>query len=107
MKETSTNNEYIESAMKRFKLVDMRQSYLQLIKEAEITQMGYEDFLIRLLQSEDEGKRLRHQERLKNKACFELSNTLDDIDYSFNPTLDQEKIKTLGKLDFIKYIKPN
>ena len=52
-----TDTEYIEAMMKRFKLVDMRKQYRDLVLEAESSCMGYEAFLKRLLSVEEEGKR--------------------------------------------------
>ena len=36
------NAEYIETMMKKFKLVDMREQYRDLVLEAESSAMGYE-----------------------------------------------------------------
>lgn len=44
---------------------------------------------------------IRHRERLLNAAHFDSIKRLNDIDYSFNPSLDAQKIQALGKLDFI------
>lgn len=96
-----TNAEYMESLMKQFKLVDMREHYRDLILEAESSSMGYEAFLLRLLTIEEEGKRERRRERLCREACFEAQKRLEDIDYSFNQSLDRDKITELGRLDFI------
>jgi DNA replication protein DnaC len=97
-----TGDEYIESRMKQFKLVDMRKAYSSLIEEAKTTGMEYRDFLIRLLKTEEDGKKSRRQERLKRLAQFDMVNTLDDIDYGFNPSLDRAKIEDLGKLSFME-----
>ena len=70
-----TNTEYIESMMKRFKLVDMREQYRDLIREAESSSMGYEDFLVRLLNVEEEGKRGRRTDKLRKEACFETEKS--------------------------------
>jgi DNA replication protein DnaC len=86
------NDEYIEQTMKKFKLIDMRESYKSLIEEAATTNMEYREFLIKLLQSEESGKRLRQQERLTKRAQFNMTKSLEDIDYGFNPSLDQAKI---------------
>ena len=43
------NDAYITDTMKRFKLVDMRERYPELIHEAEQKQIGYKEFLINLL----------------------------------------------------------
>lgn len=102
MNEFPVNDEYIVSTMKQFKLIDMRESYSSLIKEAETTNMGYREFLVKLLLSEKEGKRLRQQEQLIKQAHFDMVKNLDDIDYGFNPSLDQSKIEYLAHLDFIK-----
>ena len=96
-----TNAEYIESMMKQFKLVDMREQYRDLILEAESSAMDYESFLVRLLSVEEEGKRNRRTDRLQKEACFESEKSLEDIDYSFNHSLDKDKITELGRLDFI------
>lgn len=97
----ATNAEYIEAMMKQFKLVDMREQFRDLILEAEASSMGYEDFLVRLLAVEEEGKHGRRTEKLRKEACFETEKRLEDIDYSFNQSLDRDKITELGRLDFI------
>lgn len=101
MSEKSNNAEYIEARMKQFKLVDMREQYRDLIKQAQDLSMGYEDFLISLLQVEEKGKRFRHNERLIDEANFDSEKRLSDIDYSFNPSIDPQQIQNLGTLDFI------
>lgn len=87
---SDTREAYIEAAMRRFKLVDMREQYPDLIAEAEAASMGYTDFLVRLL-SVEEGKHIRRQEKLLHNARFESPATLLDIDYGFNDTLDRER----------------
>lgn len=96
-----TNTEYIEAMMKQFKLVDMREQYRDLIMEAEACAMDYESFLVRLLSVEEDGKRGRRIRKLCKEACFEKQKRLEDIDYSFNHSLDKDKITELGNLDFI------
>ena len=92
---------YIEGLMKRFKLVDIRNEYQGLVREATESNMSHLEFLKRLLEIEAEGKNNRKQERLRNSAGFETMKKLEDIDYSFNPSLDYNKITELGKLGFI------
>lgn len=92
---------YIHEKMKQFRLVDMREQYDELIAEAESDKLSYKDFLIRLLQTEDEGKNNRKHEKLLSKASFDSSKRLSEIDYSFNPSLDRDRIEELGKLHFL------
>lgn len=83
----------------------MRECYKSLIEEAEITNMGYREFLGYLLKNEEEGKKKRQHERLKRYAKFDMLKRLNDIDYSFNPSLDQSKIEDLGRLSFIEWMR--
>ena len=99
--DVKTNAEYIKRMMKRFKLVDMREQYQDLILEAESSSMDYETFLVRLPAAEEEGKIRRRTEKLRREAGFESETRLEDIDYGFNQSLDQDKIMELGRLDFL------
>ena len=102
MQQINNQDTYIEEKMKQFHLIDMREQYDSLITEAEQTNLGYKEFLIRLLQIEEEGKSSRRSERLLMKASFESYKRLKDIDYSFNSSLDKNKIEELGKLHFLE-----
>ncbi len=93
----------IEQMMKRFKLVDMREQYQDLIAEAEEQSMSYLEFLQRLMKIEETGKDIRRQEHLMNQAHFELPSSLEDIDYSFNHSLNREQIVELGTLHFMEH----
>ena len=96
------DTDYIESMMKKFKLVDMREQYRDLIREAENTSMGYQDFLKQLLAVEEIGKRSRRAAKLRMEAQFEREGRLEDIDYDFNRHIDRDKIDELGRLDFLE-----
>ena len=96
-----SNDDYIEAMMKQFKLVDMRKQFRDIIIEAESANIGYEEFLLKLISVEAEGKQERRRIKLTKEACFEGEKRLEDIDYSFNHTLDKNKITELGRLDFI------
>lgn len=93
---------YIQEKMKQFRLVDMRKQYEDLIQEATLEGLGYKEFLIRLLKTEEEGKANRRYEKLRNNASFDSTKRLSEIDYSFNPSLDQNRIEELGRLHFLQ-----
>jgi len=92
---------YINATMKKFKLVDMREQYQDLICQAKDQSMTYEEFLILLLKTEETGKIRRRIDRLTHEAGFESEKRLTDIDYGFNPSIDANEIQSLGKLDFM------
>ena len=93
---------YIDRTMRRFKLVDMREQYVDIIDEARREKLDYEDFLVRLLEAEDEGKKDRRAQMLLKKAGFETTASLSEIDYSFNQTIDRGQIEEFGKLHFME-----
>ena len=81
---------YIQEKMKQFRLVDMREQYEDLIREATTECLGYKEFLIRLLKIEEEGK--------ANKNCafvIEFHNEVLDsyvIYVPFNYTIFQKNV---------------
>ncbi len=95
------NTDYIVSKMKEFKLVDMRHNFRDLIEEARNCGMDHEEFLLRLIRMEDDGKHDRRRSKLMSEASFETLKSLEEIDYGFNPSIDKGKIDELAKLDFL------
>ncbi len=96
------DDSYIKEKLKDFKLVDMRENYQEIIDEAIKEKLGYKDFLIKLIQTEEEGKGKRLTERLTIKAGFDFIKTLDDIEYKFNESINYQKVKELGTLSFME-----
>lgn len=95
------DDNYICEQLKLFKLVDIRENYQRIIEEAIKEKLGYKDFIIRLIQVEEEGKKRRLTERLTHKAGFDFIKTLDDIRYDFNESINYQKVKELGTLSFM------
>ena len=94
--------DYLVSRMKQFKLVDMRENLPDLLAEARTNSMDHMDFLLMLFRTEEEGKLRRRHEKLLEGACFDSVHELEDINYGFNPSLDQDRISSLGRLGFLK-----
>lgn len=93
---------YISEQLKSFKLVDIREHYQEIIDEAIQEKIGYKEFLIKLIQAEEEGKKKRLSERLRLRAGFDFIKTLDDVEYNFNESINYQKIKELGTLSFME-----
>ncbi len=93
IQQIDSSQNYVEQTMKRFKLVDMREQYIDIIEQATQESMTYLDFLVRLLSVEEEGKNARREEALLDKASFDSVCVLEDIDYGFNPSLDKNVLK--------------
>lgn len=95
------HDKYIMEKMHKFKLVDMRDRYNEIIETAIEDKLGYKEFLVKLLQVEDEGKSQRLVEKLIRNANFDFIKTLDEIEYEFNETINYQKVKELGTLSFM------
>ena len=95
------DDEYIKNQLKSFKLVDIKENYQEIIDQAIRDKLGYKEFLIKLIEIEEEGKKRRLAERLTLKAGFDFIKTLDEVEYSFNKSINYQKIKELGTLSFM------
>lgn len=95
-------DEYIKDKLKKFKLVDIKDNYQELINEAVENKLSYKEFLLNLINIEDAGKKRRLTDRRIKAANFETIKTLDDYDYAFHNHQYMHKIKELSTLQFIE-----
>lgn len=92
----------LEGLLRQLKLVDIRENCDDLVSEAIERNEGYRDFLKRIFRYEIDGRERRLSNKLIKSAGFDYCKTLDEIEYSFNPNLNYQKIKELGTLGFIR-----
>ena len=97
-----TQDQYINNMFSRFKLIDMKERYQELINTAIEENLSYRDFLLKLLQTEEEGKIKRRIERNIKAANFENQRTIAEYDFSFNGFQNMQKIKDLATLEFLQ-----
>lgn len=87
-------------------------TFLQLKRIAEIIEneskrameekISYSEYLDRLLEEEIACKKERRAHLLLKIAGFPYLKTIDDFDFSFQPSLDETKVKELFSLSFVK-----
>ena len=83
------------------KLYNLCQCVEELIKDAELKDCSYQEFLETVLEGEIKTKEKRAQEiRLKN-ACFPSLKTLDNFDFDFQKSISKKKINRLLDMDWI------
>ena len=99
--EINTDDQYIQSTLKTFKLVDMKHRYSELIETAIGKKLGYKEFLVSLLNAEEEGKKQRRTQRNIKAACFEGIKTIEEYDFGFHRYQNMQKIKELSTLQFL------
>jgi DNA replication protein DnaC len=95
------DRETLEQGLKRLKLRYIREIIDSANELAMEEEPGYIDFLAYLV--EHETKMREETQRLKNmkRAKFPHLKTLDEFDYSFQNSINQQSIKDLASLDFI------
>lgn len=99
--EIDINDNYIKTTLKEFKLVDIRNRYNELIEAAIEKDLGYKEFLVSLLNAEEEGKKQRRTQRNIKAACFEGLKTIEEYDFGFHKYQNMQKIKELSTLQFL------
>ncbi|WP_243129226.1 IS21-like element helper ATPase IstB [Hathewaya massiliensis] len=98
----NTSRSYIDSALKRFKLLDIGENYEEVIKHAIENKLSYREFLSKLLELETEGKLNRLKERNIKNAKFEGIKTLETFDFNAEIKIEESKVRELYNINFIE-----
>lgn len=92
----------IKSHATKLGLPHLAASLEQLVKRADVEQLGYLDFLDLIVEEElgiREGRRFRQALRLSKLPHHK---TLDEFEFAFQPDLDTRKVRDLASLSFIE-----
>lgn len=91
----------IRSLLKQFKLPDIYEKYDAEVQVAIDNNIGYREFLYRLLKIEEEGKKKRLTERNIKKACFDRLKSIEGFDFDFPNSINKARILDLSTLSFM------
>src|ERR1700685_82958 len=72
------------------------------LDHAQKEQLGHSEFLARLLEVEVAATEIRRRAGLERFACLPSPWTLDDFDFSAQPSVDQKLMTELGTLRFLE-----
>lgn len=98
----SLQSERLISQMQRLRLTHLICCYESLAQEASQKNLPYLDFLERLLESESQAKYDRNVKLKTQWAHFPYRKGLDQFDFSFQPSIDEKKIRELASLAFLE-----
>jgi len=87
--------------LKKLRLPAMAEMLDSYVKQAASTSMSYMDFLSGLVSEEVRHKERRGVESRMKSARFPVIKSLDDFDYTFQPSINREKLDELASLRFI------
>jgi DNA replication protein DnaC len=87
--------------LKSIRLSGITQQLDIRLQEATSHELSYLDFLKNLVEDEITLRKDRLLNRRFKQAAFPLVKTLDDFDFSFNPTINKQLIKKLAAAAFV------
>lgn len=93
--------ERIESYCKKLNLVKTTESLDSLAEEASKKDLSYTDFTEKLLEIEAAAAYERSTKTLLKFAKFPYLKTIEDFNFSFQPSIDKKKIVELATLRFL------
>ena len=99
----SLQSERLLTCMQRLRLTHLASCYDSLAEEAAKKNLPYLDFLEQVLEAESQAKHNRNV-RLKTQwARFPFVKRLDQFDFSFQPSIDERKVRELAGLRFLEH----
>jgi DNA replication protein DnaC len=84
------------------KMAAIRRHFTEVIQEAELKSLSYEEFLLTLLQKEYDKRQQSGKESRIRIAEFPYKKYLEDLVVEDLPEDARQKFKTLSSLDFVK-----
>jgi DNA replication protein DnaC len=74
----------------------------ELYEQARMHGLTYEAFLRRVLVMEVEGRRLSAQQKRLKAARLPTHKTLEEVDFTFQPSIDERQLWEVADLSFVK-----
>ncbi len=98
----SLQSERLIAHMQRLRLTHLVGCYESLSQEAAQKNLPYLDFLEQLLEAESQAKYDRNVKLKTQWAHFPYRKRLDQFEFSFQPSIDEKKIRELASLVFLE-----
>jgi DNA replication protein DnaC len=95
-------NDQVIQQLRTLKLPGFREHLDMRIMEAEANNLSYAEFLAMLLSDELDLRTSRRIQRLLRNASLGKEMTMEAFDFSFNPSINAQRIKALASCRFIE-----
>lgn len=92
----------LESLCEQLGLYNIASCYNNLAQAAANQEQSYVDFLEKLLDEENKGRKLKSRQMMLKTAGLPYIKTLEQFDLQYNPGIPQKAIKELFSLSFIE-----
>jgi DNA replication protein DnaC len=93
--------EVADELLEALGLEEIRNVLPSRVERAVNTNMGYSDFLVDLLAAERDSRRDRYIKTRTQLAHFPYVRTLQQFDFSFQPSIDERHVRELANLGFV------
>jgi DNA replication protein DnaC len=98
-------NDRLQSALRDLRLSGLAQSLQVRLEEAAANRLTHAEFLELILQDELAVRSERQIQRRTKAAAFRELKTLDQFDFSFNPSINRQQVYDLATCRFIREAK--
>jgi DNA replication protein DnaC len=98
-------NERLHSALRRLRLSGLAESLQTRLEEAAASRLTHAEFLELILQDELAVRGDRQIQRRTKAAAFREVKTLDQFDFSFNPSINRQQVYELATCRFVREAK--
>jgi DNA replication protein DnaC len=98
-------NERLQSALRKLRLSGLAESLSVRLEEAAASRLTHAEFLELTLQDELAVRGDRQIRRRTKAAAFRELKTLDQFDFSFNPSINRQQVYELATCRFIREAK--
>lgn len=92
----------LDHIIKQLRIPTIGRQYRSLAREAEERNLGYEGYLLALLETELQTREENQRQRRLKQASFPVQKTLDTYDFSIMPSLNRNRFITLAKGEFVE-----
>jgi DNA replication protein DnaC len=98
-------NDRLQSALRKLRLSGLAQSLQVRLEEAAANRLTHAEFLELILQDELAVRGDRQIQRRTKAAAFREVKTLDQFDFSFNPSINRQQVYDLATCRFVREAK--
>jgi DNA replication protein DnaC len=98
-------NDRLQTALRKLRLSGLAQSLQVRLEEAAAGRLTHAEFLELLLQDELAVRGDRQIQRRTKAAAFREVKTLDQFDFSFNPSINRQQVYELATCRFVREAK--
>ena len=96
------NKMLLESYLKQLKMSKIAGIYESMAREAEDNNLGYEEYLLGILEQEVNQREANRIKRYIRQASFPTIKTFEGFDFKAIPSLNKQKVLKLAKGEYIQ-----